>query len=482
MLGIGAAGPRGEDRRRTTTPGGAPLRLGTRAAGPAGGYDGSPAVPGGGRAGTPAGRDGDGPARRGRGAARGAERDAWAILASVQGLGPVAFGRLVARFGTAREVLAAARTEAGGAAIAALDAASEFPRPAGHRFAALAPEIARAATEADARLAPVRRLELEVVTLDDSAYPPRLRAIELPPPVLFVRGDVAALDAAHAVAVVGTRRPSETGRRVAARIASAAADSGAVVVSGLAVGIDGAAHAAAVAEGHPTVAVLAGGHAHLYPGAHAGLADAIVRGGGAVVTEMAPTTEPTAGLFPRRNRIISGLADATVVVEAGERSGALITASWALEQGRECFLVPGPIDAPRSVGCLAFLRAFPGAARIVAGIPELLVDLELVAEDGSRSSRRRADDRAAAPRSRSLGALLAGLGDTEQAVARRLVAGDATVDELVAASGLPVATLLGALTLLEMRGLASGAYGRYRPAGRLASVEPERVPHSTAST
>ena len=158
-------------------------------------------------------------------------------------------------------------------------------------------------------------------------------------------GDVRALGTAQAVAVVGTRRPTERGRLVAARIATALVGAGAAVVSGLAIGIDGAAHDAAVTAGGTTVAVIGGGHASIYPRAHAALAEAIVAGGGAVVSELAPDVASTRGTFPRRNRVISGLADATVVVEAPARSGALITASWALEQGRDCFLVPGPIDA-----------------------------------------------------------------------------------------------------------------------------------------
>ena len=127
-----------------------------------------------------------------------------------------------------------------------------------------------------------------------------------------------------------------------------------------------------MSEGLATVAVLGGGHARLFPKAHERLADAIVAAGGAVVAELSPETPATMGTFPRRNRLISGLSDATVVVEAGTRSGALITAGWALEQGRECFLVPGPMDAPTSAGCNALLLGFPTQTRIVCGIPELL--------------------------------------------------------------------------------------------------------------
>ena len=397
-----------------------------------------------------------------------AERDAWAILASVAGLGPLTFAELVTRFGSAQAVVESARRPGGPGRLAGLRSTAEPDRPL--LGLDLLARLVEAAVGGEALLAQMRRLGLEALTLEDEGYPARLRAIELPPPVLFVRGDPAALAPTHAVAVVGTRRPSDGGRRVAARISSALARLGAVVVSGLAVGIDGAAHAAAVAEAGRTVAVLGGGHGHVFPRSHARLADEIVARGGAVVSELAPETEPTRWTFPRRNRLISGLSDATVVVEAGVRSGALITADWALEQGRECFLVPGGIDAPASSGCLSFLRTYGGVARIVAGVPELVEDLGLAGDEPDRA----ADRRRAGPRQRgNLVAILAELGATERLVAEALVAGRATVDELVAASDLPVASVLGVLTLLEMRGLVVGAYGRYQPAGRLAGVGPQ---------
>jgi DNA processing protein len=284
----------------------------------------------------------------------------------------------------------------------------------------------------------------------------------------------------HAVAVVGTRWPTDKGRVIAGWIGSALARTGAVVVSGLAVGIDGAAHAAVVAEGGRTVAVLGGGHARLFPKAHDRLANAIVESGGAVVSELAPDTSPSRGTFPRRNRLVSGLSDATVVVEAGRRSGALITAGWALEQGRECFLVPGPFDSPTSAGCHAFLRSFPGQARVVCGIPELIEDLELDGEvagalvgnarpgAGAGQSGASRTPPATAPNV-GRAALLASLGPVERTLAEELARGPATADQLAQRTSLAGAAVLSALTLLELRGLARGAYGRYSPAGALAS-------------
>jgi DNA processing protein len=243
-------------------------------------------------------------------------------------------------------------------------------------------------------------------------------------------------------------------------VAHALSAAGATIVSGLALGIDGAAHAATVDAGGRTVAVIGGGHGQVYPRAHARLAREIVDAGGAVVSELAPDFEPTKGTFPRRNRVISGLADATVVVEAPAKSGALVTASWALEQGRECFLVPGRVDDPASAGCLAFLREFRDGTRIVAGVPQLIEDLGLAV-------------RPDAPRATALaGATLTELGATTGRVGEALVAGHVTVDELVAVTGFPVATVLASLTLLERRGLAVGVFGRYRPAGTLALADP----------
>ena len=404
------------------------------------------------------------------------ERDAWVRLLTVPGLGPVAFAALLAGCGSARAVLDLAAGPNGASrlleALADRDTATAGeptppPRPLGSDLAA---RIRDHADEGSAILETVRSLGLAVVTLDDPGYPLRLRRVEMPPPLLFVRGSLAALSAPAAVAVVGTRRPTDAGRRTAAWVGSALARAGAVVVSGLAVGIDGVAHAAVVAEELPTVAVLGGGHARLFPKAHERLADEIVAAGGAVVAELPPETAATRGTFPRRNRLVSGLSDATVVVEAGLRSGALITAGWALEQGRECFLVPGPLGAPASAGCLAFLRSFPGQARVVCGIPELLEDLELVEGGGLP---RPGDGRRPASAAPAAGpaAVLAELGPVERAVAELVAARPTTADELAVRTGLPGAAVLGALTLLELRGLVSGSWGRYVAAGPLARWE-----------
>ena len=385
------------------------------------------------------------------------ERDAWTVLAAIDGLGPVAFTALLTRYGTGSAILRAAAEPDGPRDLASTPPREHVPgeRVRAPVTEAIAAAIATAADTADSTIERVRSAGLRVITMEEPAYPRRLAAIAMPPHVLFVRGSAAALSPERAVAVVGTRRPTTYGRSTAGRIAMALAAADATIVSGLAYGVDGAAHEATLGAGGTTVAVIGGGHAALSPRGHDRLAAAIVDGGGAVISEYAPDVIPTVGTFPRRNRIISGLTDATVVVEAPARSGALITASWALEQGRECFIVPGPIDSRASAGALAFLREWPDAARVVAGIPQLIADLGLVDREDAASN-----DAVAA-------ATLQGMGEVESVIARAIVRGRVTVDEIAATSGLPVASVLAAIVMLERRGLVAGIQGRYRPAGTL---------------
>ena len=389
------------------------------------------------------------------------EREAWIVLAAVEGIGPVTFGALLRAFGGGRRALAVAAGPGGAARLAAAVAGEGLTMDPG-----LAGRIGPARAGAGALFARLAALGIEALTAEDAGYPRRLREIELTPPVLFVTGDAAALETPRMVAVVGTRRPTDDGRRTAARIGGILATVGATVVSGLAVGIDGSAHAGALLARGITVAVLGSGHAHLYPSAHEVLAREIVRTGGAVITELPPDVRPRPAGFPRRNRIIAGLADATVVVEAGERSGALITASWAMEQGRAVFAVPGSLDRAQAVGCNRLLREHAGEARIVAGTDELVEDLGYATPLDVRRLRR---ERSASSQP-DAGAIVARLGPAEEAVVRHLLRGPATADGLVGGTDLAGATILAVLTRLEEEGLVAGAFGRYRLAGALDGV------------
>jgi DNA processing protein len=255
------------------------------------------------------------------------ERLDWLRLIRSEHVGPRTFRSLLDQFGSA------------GAALAALP---ELARRGG---ASRAPRIC-SERDAERELAASRELGVSFVGIDEPDYPVRLREIDDAPPLLAVRGERAALER-PLLAMVGARNASAAGQKFAERLARDLGAAGFVIVSGLARGIDASAHRASLPVG--TVATLAGGHARIYPAEHVALLDAIVVDG-AAVSEMPLTWEPRSRDFPRRNRIISGLALGVVVIEAALRSGSLITARLAGEQGREVFAVPGsPLD-PRAEG------------------------------------------------------------------------------------------------------------------------------------
>jgi DNA processing protein len=269
---------------------------------------------------------------------------------------------------------------------------------------------------------------LRFVPRPAAGFPPRLRAIHDPPIGLFLRGSVAAdLLARPAVAVVGARACSGYGASVARMLGRELARAGLLVVSGLARGIDAEAHRGALEAGAPTVAVLGCGIDRDYPAAHAQLARRIAETG-LLVSEYAPGVEPAPWRFPARNRIVAGLCAATVVVEARERSGALITADLALEEGREVFAVPGEIGSALSAGTNGLLKL--GAAPLTAAA-------DVLASFGLEEAGRPADD-----------ALLDLL--------------PATADELVRRTGLSAAEVARALVELELAGAASAHDGVYR--------------------
>lgn len=394
------------------------------------------------------------PAASGQAAPADPERDAWVTLAAVDGLGETLLPRLCAAFGGARALLErAAAAEPGRFARLVRDAAGVPVR------VSLAQGIRAAAADPTAVQRRLETLGGWVITPWEETFPERLRRIDPPPPVLFGQGDMGALRHRRIVALVGTRRPTPGGRLLATRVATALASHGVIVVSGLAVGIDGAAHAAVTEIEAPTVAVIGGGLAVGVPRAHRVLADAILRTGGAIVSEHAPDVAPTRGTFPRRNRIISGLAEALVVVEAPARSGALITARHALEQGRTVFVAPGRPGDSVSAGALALLRETP--SRPLVGVEELLADLGLVGGAGDGSGL------AAPGTPLDARTALAALGAVERAVAKVLVRGPASIDAIVRVTGHPPPVVAGALTLLQLRGWADAMGPLQLPAGPL---------------
>jgi len=293
---------------------------------------------------------------------------------------------------------------------------------------------------------------------DDPGYPPQLAAIPDPPAVLYLRGDAAAL-AAPAVAIVGSRRPTPAGRATAFEFARQLAGRGLVVTSGLATGIDAAAHRGALAAGGLTVAVCGTGLDRTYPPGHAALA-AEIAVHGALVSEFPPGALPLPHHFPRRNRIISGLSLGVLVVEARFRSGSLITARLAAEQGREVFALPGSIHNPLARGCHRLIR---DGARLVETVEEVVAGLQ-------------ADLFAALPcpptQPRGTQAISGGPLDRESKILLNACGFEPVdVDTLVQRTGFPAASVASLLVLLELRGevepSAGGTYCRLpaRPAG-----------------
>ncbi len=370
------------------------------------------------------------------------ERRAWIALAAVDGLGEHLVPRLAAAFGGAAGVLAAARRSGDQRFGRILREAAET----GLRASTIL-GVQAAARDPDAIIRRLTSLNAWALAPWDPEYPRPLLEIEPSPPALFGAGDPAALTAEPMVAVVGTRRPSPQGRGFAGRLAAALATCGATVVSGLAFGIDGVVHAATLEAKGRTVAVIGGGLVHGGPRSHGALMREVIASGGAVVSEHPPDTVPTRGTFPRRNRLISGLTRATLVIEAPAGSGALITARHALEQGRLVFAMPGRPADPTTAGCLALLRETP--ARPLVGIDELLLDLELTSETRDATAQH-----GVPARSRPLDSsnALALLGGVERAVASLLLDGPKSADALVSGTGHPPAVVAGALTLLQLRG------------------------------
>lgn len=272
---------------------------------------------------------------------------------------------------------------------------------------------------------------VRIITAQDDNYPRHLKEIEQPPPVLYARGELLSEDD-FAVAIVGTRRITPYGRQVTEELAAFLAGNGITVVSGLARGVDAAAHAAALRAGGRTLAVLGSGVDRIYPPENRQLAEHIVERG-AVLSDYPVGTAPDAGNFPPRNRIISGLSMAVVVIEAGETSGALITAGFAAEQGREVFAVPGSILAPQSKGTNKLIQS--GALPLLSGA-DLLQALNLTRVGAQKSARQ-----------------LLPADDVERQLLETLGSQPLHVDEIRSQTGLPVDKVSAALVMMELKGM-----------------------------
>ncbi len=277
----------------------------------------------------------------------------------------------------------------------------------------------------------LQRASIRVMTWEDADYPAYLREIDQPPPVLYLKGDFVAEDE-WSVAVVGTRRVTVYGRQVAEELAAFLALHKITVVSGLARGVDRIAHEAALKAGGRTLAVLGSGVDRIYPPEHKNLAERIAAQG-AVISDYAPGTPPESVNFPPRNRIISGLSRATVVVEASEESGALITANFAVNQGREVFAVPGSIYAPQSKGAN---RLIGDGAHPLLHFEQILEQLDLERVQEHQTAR-----------------VLLPADATEARLLQFLYDEPQHIDEICAQAGLPIERVSATLTVMELKGM-----------------------------
>ncbi len=357
---------------------------------------------------------------------------AWLRVSLVPGVAPRALRKLLAVLGSPQQVLATPEREIG--AIAGEDAAR-----------ALAAGASPTAVEAS-----LRWLEAEghhLLALHDPRYPPRLLEIASPPPVIYAVGRPELL-CAPSLAIVGSRNATARGRMDAESFARTLSDAGLAIVSGLALGIDAAAHRGGLAGPSSSIAVLGNGVDVRYPRANHALAEAL-EGGGCVISEFPLGTAPAEDNFPRRNRIISGLARGVLVVEAALKSGSLITARCALEQNREVFAIPGSIHSPLSRGCHRMIKE---GAKLVESAEDVLTELGWKRAPSSPCRKAERDP------------LLRAMGH-----------GPVSLDDLAQATGVEVARLSARITHLELAGrVAAVAGGRFQRLDRNESVTPGR--------
>jgi len=351
-------------------------------------------------------------------------------LTLVQGLGAVVLNRLLARFGSPDEIF--------GTSVGELCSVEGVSR-----------QLARAildAAETDVRghLELAEDLGVNIIPITDDRYPINLRYIHDPPVLLYVKGSIRREDAL-AVAIVGTRRATHYGIKRAEELSGGLAAAGFCIVSGLAVGIDSAAHRAALRARGRTIAVLGCGLACIYPHRNEDLARSIVENG-ALVSELPLTTPPDRNNFPPRNRLISGLSLGVLAVEAPRRSGALITVRFAVEQGREVFAVPGPVDSPMTRGTHALIR---DGAKLVESARDIIEGLGPLAEKITLPEEGEISD------ARELA-----LTEVEALIYKTLSHQPLTLSEIIEACGLPASTVMSTLTVLQMRHLAREVSGK----------------------
>ncbi len=356
----------------------------------------------------------------------------WLELSLVPGVGPKTFFRLVRHFKTPAAVLRASDSDL-----------RQIPEVHAAVIRAIKAGCKR---ELEQTLKLIRKHNVTVITIDDPAYPSRLADIPEPPPLLYVKGVLVHSDA-NAISVVGTRRATHYGKRIAEKLAGDLARMGVTVVSGLAYGIDAAAHKGALNAGGRTIAVFGCGVDVVYPRPHSKLYEQIVRSG-AVVSEFPMGAQPDPRFFPMRNRIVSGLSLGTLVVESPRKSGALITTKHALDQGREVFAVPGNIDSPYNEGCHKLIK---DGAKLVENVYDIVdeVRFNLVGIGPDRESEPETSGRPDVP-----------MSEDEKKVFNLLSMVPTHIDDIGHACNLSASQTAGALMTLEIKGLAQQLPGK----------------------
>ena len=346
-------------------------------------------------------------------------------------IGPVRLRKLLRVFETPERILAAR-----GAALRAVDG--------------VGPEVAdqiaswESAIDLSAELARIREFGAHVITAESPAYPRQLREIHAPPIVLYVWGELSERDQ-HAIGVIGSRRTTHYGTESAKKLSYQLAYAGLTVVSGLARGIDTAAHQGALAAKGRTIAVIGSRLSNLYPPENAALAEKIAGGNGAVVSEFSMEVQPDRQTFPMRNRIISGWSHGVLVVEAGLNSGALITATQALEQGRTIYAVPGHINAPSAHGSNRLIQQ---GAKLVMEASDILDDLEVLLPE-------------AKPSPQAVARPLPTLTEDERRVYDAIEATETSIDDIATKSDLPSGNVSSTLLRLELKRLVKQLPGKY---------------------
>jgi DNA processing protein len=345
-------------------------------------------------------------------------------LSMVEGVGPRLRKALLEEFGTAAAVLSAAPSE--------LRTVPGVGPKITQRIA-----VAREEINVQAELELCQQKGIQLITEDSESYPRSLREIHDPPGVLYVRGELLPQDAL-AVAIVGSRHATQYGLAQAERLAASLARAGLTIISGLARGIDAAAHRGALAAGGRTLAVLGSGVLNIYPPEHKELALEVIHAG-ALISESPPHGAPFSGAFPQRNRIITGMSTGVIVVEAAISSGALISARHAMEQGREVFAVPGRVDNRMAHGCHRLIR---DGAKLVETADDVLEELGHMTAPVKKPDGQEIHHPAE---------LL--LNDLEQQVLAVIRSEATSIDDIVTESGLPISQVLATLSVLEMRRL-----------------------------